>query len=299
VPSTDGVTLALHDLGGPDTPAWPERREDSAGPVLLVHATGFHGWVWGPCAAHLPFHSWAPDIRGHGASPLPAAAFTGDEPDPALLSWERVTDDVLAAAEVVAHRTGVTGGLLAVGHSMGGAALLRAEQRRPGTFRALYVYEPIAFPPSFFVNGRGNPLAAGARRRRPRFESFEAAIANYASKPPLSVLDPAALDAYVRHGFTATDDGAVTLACTPAVEATIFSHGMLHETFEHLGEVSCPVTVAAGSAESGPGPAQAAPFVAEALPRAELVVHPRLGHFGPLEDPATVAADITDRLAPR
>jgi hypothetical protein len=47
VRSTDGVELAVHDLGG-------------EGPVLLVsHATGFHGRCYLPLATHLAtrFHS--------------------------------------------------------------------------------------------------------------------------------------------------------------------------------------------------------------------------------------------------
>jgi pimeloyl-ACP methyl ester carboxylesterase len=288
VPSTGGLTIALHELGG--------HGQGHDEPVLLVHATGFHGRVWAPCAAHLPFRSFAPDVRGHGASPLPPAAFTGDEPDPAVLSWDRVADDVLAAAEAVVALTGMGDGLLAVGHSMGGAALLLAEERRPGTFRGLYVYEPVVFPRTHVAPGTANPLAAGARRRRPRFGSRAAALANYATKPPLDALAPDALAAYVDHGLLDEAEGSVTLACTPAVEAALFAQGMHHDTFAHLGAIRCPVTVAAGGADNGPGPARAAPAVAGALPRGELVLHPDLGHFGPLEDPAAIAADITARL---
>ena len=60
VPSSDGVTLAVHDLGG-DGP-----------PILLAHATGFHGRVWLPVATHLAdAHCWAPDLLGHGDSVVP------------------------------------------------------------------------------------------------------------------------------------------------------------------------------------------------------------------------------------
>ena len=61
VTSPDGVRLAVHDLGG-DGP-----------PLLLSHATGFHGHVFAPLAAALSarFHCWAIDYRGHGSSERP------------------------------------------------------------------------------------------------------------------------------------------------------------------------------------------------------------------------------------
>ena len=61
--------------------------------------------------------------------------------------------------------------------------------------------------------------------------------------------------------------------------------------FEHLGEVTCPVTVARG-VDDGPGPAALVPLIAGGLANATVEEHPELGHFGPLEDPASVAASI-------
>lgn len=46
-----------------------------------------------------------------------------------------------------------------------------------------------------------SPTVAGARKRRRRFPSVEAAVATYGAKRPLSALDQRCLDAYVRGGF--------------------------------------------------------------------------------------------------
>ena len=116
---------------------------------------------------------------------------------------------------------------IGVGHSMGGAALLLAEQARPGTFSLLWLFEPIVVPDDQVPEG-GNPLAAGAARRRPDFGSLEEAFANYAGKPPLDALDPACLAAYVEYGFEPLGDGtagAVTLLCRPEVEAATYEMG--------------------------------------------------------------------------
>src|SRR5918995_890045 len=172
------------------------------------------------------------------------------------MDWRGARDDVLA----VSDHLGVRGGL-AVGRSMGGAALLMAEQLRPGTFARLWVYEPIVFPrPEGGGDRVSNPLAESARRRRARFPSRDTAYANYAAKPPLSGLDPAALRAYVDHGFRdVPDDQAVELKCLPAVEAATFEAGGGAGAFEGLGGVEAEVVVAAGG--DGAPPAQMASLV--------------------------------------
>ncbi|HEX6237913.1 MAG TPA: alpha/beta hydrolase [Acidimicrobiales bacterium] len=271
VPSTAGVMLALHDLGG-DGP-----------PLLLCHPTGFHGMVWAPVAAELATvaRCWALDFRGHGDSTSPADG---------RFAWDGMADDVLAAIDHL-HAVPAFG----VGHSMGGAAMLAAEQRRPGTFSGLWLFEPIVIARGEGVVARPNPLAAAARRRRPRFPSREAAYDNFAAKPPLATLAPDALRAYVDHGLRDVAGGdEVELKCDPEVEARVFDAGMRHRAADHLSEVRCPVTVAVSGDASIP--ALAAPGIAAALPAGRLERHPNLTHFGPMEDPPAVASAIRTDL---
>lgn len=276
VPAADGIALAVHEHGG------------AGRPTLLCHATGFHGAVWEPLSAALSdgFERWAVDFRGHGASVLPP-----DHPVP----WDAVAGDVLAVVDELGLPAGE---VLGVGHSMGGAALLLAEQARPGLFAGLWLYEPIAPPPGAIPASEGrNRLADGARRRRPSFASHAEALANFASKPPLSVARADALHAYVHHGLMLGEDGAVHLACRPADEARFYEGGGAHGAFDHLGEVACPVVIACGGELFGP--AMFAPHLAEGLPQGTLEVHPHLTHFGPLEAPTELAASIrelADRL---
>ena len=185
-----------------------------------------------------------------------------------------------------------------VGHSLGGAALIMAELRRPGTFRGLWCYEPVVMPPEMITEGPvpDNPLSAGARRRRDRFSSADAAIANFAAKPPFQALDPRALERYVEHGFVAEADGSVRLKCQPEHEADIFAFGSASRAFHDLGDVTCPVTIAVGDPSSF-GPAAFAGAIADALPQGHLQSFPDLGHFGPLEDPAAIALGIRQAFA--
>jgi pimeloyl-ACP methyl ester carboxylesterase len=277
IPSSAGHTLAVHELGG------------SGRPTLLSHATGLHGAVWEPMAAALApgLEKWAIDFRAHGASVVPP-----DYP----LDWAGYTDDVLTVVDGLGL---AAGSILGVGHSMGGAALVMAEQRRPGTFAGLWLFEPILPPPGALpTDGTGrNPMAEGALRRRATFPSSAEALANYASKPPLSRLRADALHAYVRHGFVpdASGDGSVRLACRPADEARTFQEAGAHDGFPRLGEVACPVVVACG--DEAFGPALFAEPIADAIPKGRLERFDLIGHFGPLEAPEVVAAAVSSFAA--
>ncbi len=274
VTSTDGVSIALHDLGGDGVP------------VLAVHATGFHGRVWAPLAHWLrQHHVWAPDLRGHGDSVTPP----GHD-----FAWSKFADDVLACVDALAADGVDLRNLVGIGHSKGGAALLLAEQRRPGTFRGLWVYEPVTFPAVHFPADGSlpeNPLASSARRRRSTFPSLDAAYENFAAKPPMDVFAADALAAYVGGGFRPTPGGEVELKCRPEDEARVYEMAQGAHAFEGLGDVACPTLVVRGRIEVF-GPAAIAEAVSQALPTSSLEVHEALGHFGPMEYPEAMATSI-------
>jgi pimeloyl-ACP methyl ester carboxylesterase len=188
VPSSDGVQLAVHDLGG-------------TGAALLVsHATGFHGRCYLPLAAELAASATASrsTTAATATPPAPTAPSTG----------RRYGDDAVAMATWLAERSG--GPIDAFGHSMGGACLLMAAHRHPELFRRIIAFEPIVFPPEGLqrsTRGCGEPDGCGCTAPAPSFPSYEAAIANYAAKPPLNSFTPAALEAYVRFGFAQGADG--------------------------------------------------------------------------------------------
>jgi pimeloyl-ACP methyl ester carboxylesterase len=269
VTTSDGVAIAVHDMGG-DGP-----------PLLFAHATGFHGMVFAPLARLLreEFRCVVLDERGHGDSGVPP----GDD-----FEWHGFGRDVLATVDGLRLTRA-----LGVGHSGGGAGLLLAEQARPGTFRALYCFEPIVFPPTGPFPGSigSNPLADSARRRRELFDSRQDAFDNYASKPPFDRLAPDVLLAYVDHGFADLDDGRVRLKCQGETEARVYENSLSHDAYEHLPEVRCPVTVACG-ATSDTYDVALVDVLVERLPRARSEVVPGVGHFGPLEDPALLARSI-------
>lgn len=274
VPSTGGVSVAVHDLA-PAAPA-------GAPVIVFCHANGFHGRVWAPVAAHLEdrFACFAPDLRGHGDTRTP--------PD-VDLAWPAVAADVAAVVDAVGP-----GPVIGVGWSLGGAAIVGAAARRAQLFATAWLYEPILFPlDGSWPEPEANPLAELARRRRARFDSVDDALARYRSRPPFDRCDPAAVRAYVEHGFRPAPDGdGVVLKCDPATEATVFEQSHTNE-FGRLGDISMPVGVAAGG--DGEPPAQGAPLVADSLPSGTFRRFDDLTHFGPLEDPAAIAAAVAEQ----
>lgn len=269
VPSTDGVTVAVHDLGG------------DGEPFLISHATGMHGQAYGAMAVPISrhHHVYALDYRGHGDT---------DAPTNGRFDWNAMADDLEAVIKEL------TSAPVAVfGHSMGGAVAMILERRRPGTLRSAYLYEPIMRPIDVQFEG-ANPMSEAARRRRPSFPSKAAALMRYASRPPLNVWQAGALADYVQYGFRDEPDGTVALKCSPEHEAATFE-ATGKPTLDVAAAVQTPTAVAIGIVEGEFSPARFGPMIVEAMPNAVLEEHPNLGHFGPLQDPAAIAAAILGR----
>ncbi len=266
--SADGTPIALHDFGG-DGP-----------PLMVTHATGFHAHTYLPLIAQWTqqFHVWGVDLRGHGASQL--------EPD-ATFVWDDFAADLLSAIDHIGEP------VFAFAHSMGGATTLMAEAARPGLVRRAWIYEPIIFPAE--IGPRNSFMAENAARRRPNFPSRAEALERYASRPPLNLLRADALAAYVQHGFVDEADGTVRLACRPVHEAMTFEGARIPSS--RIASVATHVVVA--KVYSVTGETSAADFAtgtADALTNGRLVEYGDLGHFGPLEAPARIGADVATWL---
>lgn len=262
--STKGVTVAVHDLGG---------RGD---PYLIAHATGICGRAYEPMAGALTdaFHVYALDFRGHGDS---------TDPEDGDFAWAGMGDDVLAAVDTL----GVDQ-IDVFGHSLGGAALLIAEIMRPGLLRSAFFFEPIVMTAEYLTD-RTNVMSDAARRRREVFPSRADALTRYASRTPLGVWRADALAAYVEHGFEDLPDGTVRLKCRPESEARTFECET-KMTLERIEGFAVPTVVAVGSEE--PTGAMFGQPIVDVMANARLAQYPHLGHFGPLQDPASIGADV-------
>jgi pimeloyl-ACP methyl ester carboxylesterase len=286
VPSSEGVTVAVHDMGG----------AGGETPLLISHATGFHAHCYTPVAARLGdrFHCVGLDYRGHGDT----------EVDPGWsVDWRRFGDD----AEVVARHVAPAGGLVGFGHSMGAAALLMAAHRDPERFARLVLFEPIshqASSPSLSeAEIRRLPIVTGALRRRHRFASFDEAYANFRSKPPLALMVDEALHNYVDHGFrrvpsaTEGEPDQLELRCTPGLEAAIFVTGVTNGVWDLLPGVRTPTLVLGGRVEERQ-PSSQSEAIAEHLADGTHVRLDHQTHFGPFSHPDEIAELIAEFAVP-
>ncbi len=162
VPSSDGVTVVAHDHGG-DGP-----------PLVFCHATGFCGRYWDPICRRLAdrWRCIAIDLRGHGDSLVPAGVG---------YDWLGMADDVLAVIDGLGLATPVA----AVGHSMGGCAIVLAELARPGTIGGAWLFEPILIP----ADGGGDSSLPTGRTRWPRAPG-DGARCSSPAMPPTSATHP-------------------------------------------------------------------------------------------------------------
>ena len=273
VTSADGVPLArARWAAGSGNPT-----------ILAVHATGFCKEVYLPVAVELEalgadFEMITMDQRGHGDS---------GTPDPPFDWWDLARD----ALSVVDGRTGIVG----VGHSSGGAALIMAELLVPGTFAALLLVEPIIFP-HFPDATHAASLAAAARKRRHTFASPEAAMTNWRGRGPFRYWDERALQAYARGGLR-LEDGAWVLKCAPEIEAQFYLSSTTHGAFARLGEVDASVHLLAGEHSDTHHPALVDAIVGGIAGATGEMVQ-GAGHFLPMERPDVVAAGLSSMIDP-
>lgn len=279
VRSTDDVQVAVHEFGG----------ASDAAPVLISHATGFHSHCYEPVAARLAtrLRTYGLDYRGHGQTAAPSGW---------RVDWARFGDDALAVAEAIAPE----GGLVGVGHSMGGAALLMAAHRRPELFDRLVLFEPIAIPDTAAaVDMEDHPIVLGARRRRRVFASVDDAVRNFSDKLPLSVMTPEVLRAYVEHGFRPVDpedpSAGIELICGSDIEAGVFIASRENGVWDLLPSVTTPTTVVTGFVvEQEPSGRCAA--IAARIPDARYVALPHMSHLGPFSHPDEFAELVFTEL---
>jgi pimeloyl-ACP methyl ester carboxylesterase len=253
--------------------------DESAPPLVLLHGLAerkqVFSWLVPLLAPQL--RCVAIDLPGFGSSPaLPGGGF-----DLGVVC-ERVEAVI---AELGLERPAM------LGHSLGGGVAVRYAAERPGALRALVLVAPAGL------------IASGAVRpswRHPRMHALgrrllRAAIPLIAARRGLRerafsrvVGDPASLDAELARELLM---GAAQGRSTPSAGIEIVYAGLR----DRLDALTLPALVVWGARDHVVSPRYAEPL-RDALPDGRLLLLPDAGHVPMCEQPADVAAAVSELL---
>lgn len=253
--------------------------------VVLIHGQPGNGRSWWPVAEALrdSFRVLAPDRPGWGAHPRPATDLAGN-----ALSLARVLEDREALEK--------DSRAVVVGHSLGGGVALELALVRPDLVAALVLVGsvgvagaltgmdrllavPVLGDGLLRAGGAALRRTAGAVRRLSRAGSAEVLLEQASRFPAVRAVmaeGERPMDARARRAFLV--EQRALIAETPEIERRLLS-------------LRLPSVVLQGGADHIVS-VQAARDLAEAIPGAELELHPRAGHRLPFEQPDVVAAAV-------
>lgn len=222
--------MSVLDFGDPKRPV----------DIVFVHANGFNALTYRTLLAPLSgsLRIRAPDLRGHGATTLPAEVA-------GRRSWLDHRDDLIALLDDLDGPP-----VVLAGHSMGGTAALLAAAERPERVAGLVLFDPVIWSrlgvavfrlPVFNRLASRIPLVRNALRRRAVFDSREQALAAYAGRGAFRGWPEMMLADYLADGLVETPDGFV-LTCDPAWEASNYA-AQGHDPWRALKRLDRPVRI--------------------------------------------------------
>jgi 2-succinyl-6-hydroxy-2,4-cyclohexadiene-1-carboxylate synthase len=257
---------------------WEVRVRGSGRPLLLLHGFTGRGTSW---AEHAPalarrFRLVTVDLPGHGRS--------GTAKDPARMSVERTSDDLV---EILGRLDAIPANVL--GYSLGSRIALRLAIARPDAVSRLILESPsagIADPDERAARQVADDALAD-RIERDGIADFvttwerSPVFATHASLAPALVARQRAIRlASNPHGLAASLRGA--------------GQGAMEPLHDRLAAVSTPTLVIAGALDAVGRPR--AERVASSIPEARLALLEGVGHTPHLEAPAAFRRLITDFL---
>lgn len=270
----NGIALTYYE--------WRAKPGNHEPPLVITHATGFHGRCYGAIADCFPDRRViALDLRGHGRS----------EGGP-VEDWSIIASDIAGFLDQLRIRR-ATG----MGHSMGAHTLLQAAADRPEAFAHLVLFDPVIFSPAFYANNPDRDGPHPAIRRKRDFASPKAMMERFAERDPYRVFVPRVFEDYCRYGLIERTGGDYVLACTPEMEASVYASSYNNPGILKAAQsVQIPVTVVRAQ--------QAEEFnfknsptwsgLASIIPQGRDLHRPDRTHFHPFEDPEDAARIIAE-----
>ncbi|CAH0480336.1 unnamed protein product [Peronospora belbahrii] len=137
--------------------------------------------------------------------------------------------------------------LIGIGHSMGSAGLWATEVANPGTFGGLILFEPVLARNSTETDFIIDFMVSLTLQRDASWSSRAAAEEHFYNLKNFAKWDRETLAGYLCGGLVEADNGTVTLACHPTIEASLYCQRPLWLTEHELQQPTCPITFHWGS----------------------------------------------------
>ena len=267
----------------------PYTTYNTGTPLLFAHANGYPPDCYKPLFDLLDAHK----IVAMRQRPL----WDNTRPEE-IDDWNPLSDDLLRFMdEQKMDKT------IAVGHSMGGIAILRAAMREPKRFSHVILLDPVLFPPYFIgmwkiicalkLDYKLHPLVAASQRRRRVFKNREIILRSYRSKPIFQYFSDESLEAYVNGITCPVGDGSYQLCYSADWETQVYITGVSPdmELWRGLPNLDIPLLIIRG-AETDTFFESTGRLVQKKLPNAQIVSIPKSTHLVPLEKPEAVKNEI-------
>lgn len=262
----NGLKIRYYDWGG------------AGDPIVVVHATGFHGRVYRPIVDALKGigHVWSYDQRGHGDSEAPRELEN--------YNWTFTMEDLAGFITTMGWKA-----VRAFGHSAGATAIGSVAYEHPELISRAVLAEPVIFEsPDAPELGWRNPFVERTLKRRPVFDNLDAMYANFEHKPPYATWDRGMLRDYCEFGTRVNEDGKRELKCRPKVEARLYETSREFDGLSRIIKASAPMLIMFGGRSDSLG-LTLAPRLARERKNGRVMEIPGAGHFVPMEQPDRVS----------
>ncbi|OQX64170.1 MAG: hypothetical protein B5M51_04210 [Anaerolinea sp. 4484_236] len=272
----------------------PYTTYNEGSPLIFLHANGYPPDCYQPLFARLSEYQ----IFAMRQRPL----WEGHQPEE-IIDWKPLSDDLLRFMDEQKLEK-----INAVGHSVGGIALLRAALREPERFSHIILLDPVLFPPYFIrfyqisrlfkIVHKIHPLVSAAQHRRRIFKNREMILRGYRNKPVFRYFSDESLEAYINGITCPRDDGSYELCYDADWEVQIYVTGVWQdmELWRNLANLTPPLLIIRG-AETDTFLESAGKLVQKKLPHAQIISIPQSTHLVPLEQPKAVRDEIIKFLS--
>jgi pimeloyl-ACP methyl ester carboxylesterase len=244
--------------------------DQGPGPVVvLLHGFPLSGAMWQEQLSGIGsiYRVIAPDLRGHGESPVPEGIYTMDA----------MADDVVELLETLE----ISGPVVIGGLSMGGYVALSIAARYPTRVRALMLMDTRA--------GADTPEAAQGREA-----TAKAVVAADSAQPVVDAMLPrlfCKMTLEQRPERVEPMKAVMEKMSPQGIAGALRGMAVRPDRRGELPKIAVPTLVLVGEEDVITPPSEAKAMVA-AIPHARLEVVPEGGHLAPYENPSVANAAI-------